>query len=232
MGEKTEPDKLCFILGCGRSGTSWCASVLAKTATLIRYCHEFLSYVRPRRFFSMEHDYTAIPYKSMLDCRSPLVVQYDYSTLEGLDRDRFMPQRYEKQIRRDDEDYHYVLHKEVHSLLATEGLVRYYSRNRFILLTRNPIYNVDSLFNYLPHSSGIWRNESRYIQDEEFRARFLPGKGEKVLQTLADHRDDGENRTNCMIAKTITVAAMNQMLKKVAQDNTNGLLLTYEQLCT
>lgn len=221
---------LRLVLGAGRSGTSWLARTLASTESPIRYCHEFLTYVRPKYFFSKKNDYTATPYFPELAAFDPLVKLYKYTTLQNVDWEKLMPKYSSRQIHRDDADFKFVLHKEVHALLATEGLLSQL-KCPAIVITRNPIYNVDSLFNYQPLSSIIWRNEAEYIKDPLFLERFVPENKKILTGILEKYPDDGKNRTNVIISKIVTVASINKMLRTISAEYDNIMHIEYENLC-
>jgi len=224
-----QTDKLRLILGNGRSGTSWLARILSKTETPLRYFHEFITYTHPRYYFSKKNDYSAVPYSEELSDNSLLLKLYRASTLKNISLERFI-KRPELKIGRKDENYKYVLHKEVHSLLATEALVKKLNCPT-IVITRNPIYNIDSLFNYQKISSIIWRNEAEYIQEPHFLQKFVPEKKDLLVKLLKKYQDDGKNRLNTVISKILTVATINQMLIKISEEYENVLHVQYDNLC-
>ncbi|MFZ5759348.1 MAG: hypothetical protein ACOY32_06950 [Thermodesulfobacteriota bacterium] len=224
------PDTLRFILGNGRSGTSWFARVMSQSATPLRYCHEIITYARPAYYFSRTYDYVACPYRTELADDDPLVLYYALTTHPDLNWQSFLGARYPRQVRRDDDNFTYALHKEVHALLATEGLVKKFQCPT-IVITRNPLYNIDSLFSYQDISSIIWRNEAQYIKDPLFLQNYFPDNGDKIIEQLEKHPDNGFNRHDVLVSKTITVAVINAMLRQLGDRSPWVSHVAYERLC-
>ncbi len=222
-------NKLRFILGAGRSGTSWVGRTLSESTTPLRYCHEILTYINPFFYYSSKNDYTAVHYKSDLSYYAPLFKIFSYSACKDVSLKKFIPKR-EYQIKRDDKGFECVLHKEVHSLLGAEAIVRHF-KCPVIFITRNPAYVIDSLFDYHDLKSTIWRNESNYIKEPEFQKKFLGKKGSGIVEALSKYPDDGDVRQNTIVGKAITVGAINKMLFDIAGRYENVLYVKYEKLC-
>jgi len=229
LDEDVELSKLRFIIACGRSGTSWLGRVISETSTPLRYCHEILTYVNPFYYFSKKNDFVANRYFDKCDADNPLVKIYSATSSKKINLDKFLPKR-TRQIKRNDQNFEFVLHKEVHALLATEALVSFF-KTPFLLITRNPAYVVDSLFDYHPLNSVIWRNESEYIKDPVFLNRFFPDSGQRIIEMLSKYPDDGMNRENTIIAKAITVGVINKMLYSISKKYENVMYIKYEELC-
>jgi len=229
--QDNDTTKLRFILGCGRSGTSWMARTVAESDTPLRYCHEILTYVQPIYSYSRKFDHTATPYLQEIDETSSLASSFSVTTSPLVNWEKLLPGR-ERQVQRNDTDFEVVLHKEVHSLLAAEGMVRLFKDNKFVFVVRNPILNIDSLFNYHPLSAIIWRNEYDYIKKRAFCNRFLDPEQAAMLKRMQRiYKDDGAERRSTISAKVITVAIINTMLIKLAREYKNVMLVRYEDLC-
>lgn len=221
--------KLRFVLGAGRSGTSWVGRTLAETSTPLRYFHEILTYVNPFYYYSGENDLTAVKYSSDPAYYEPLFKIYASSSRPDIYLEKMLPKR-SQQVKRNDPQFQYTLHKEVHSLLGTEALVRHF-KVPMVFLTRNPAYVIDSLFDYHRLDSIIWRNESLYIQLPEFIEKYMKEERCELLKTIQKFPDDGTVRRNTIIGKAITVGVINRMLHTISSRYDNILYVKYETLC-
>ncbi len=224
-----DPQKLRLILGPGRSGTSWLARTLEHTETPIRYVHEVLPHLHPKYLASKRFDKTAIECHELLNDVHPLVRIYKITTYPDIKHSLFISDYFEKKIGRNDSNFEFVLHKEVHALLATEGLINNL-KCPIVLITRNPIYVVDSLLTYKDVSVPLWRNESKYITNSIFLGRFFLDNKDKIIKNITKYPDDGVNRTNVIIAKTLTIAVINRMLQRLAEKYNNVKHIYYEDL--
>ena len=221
--------KLRLILGVGRGGTSWLARALAATETPIRYVHEVLPHLSPRYCSSRDLDPTAADYLRALDDEHSLVRIYRMTTCPSLPENLFVPGYYPRKIRRDDTRFELVLHKEVHALLATEGLVGNLGCPT-VVVTRNPVYVVDSLFAYQDIAVPIWRHEFGYVQKPDFLERFAPGKSNYILRAMQRFRDDGADRTSVIVGKALTVGVINRMFEAIALGCGSMMHVAYEDL--
>jgi len=154
---------------------------------------------------------------------------YKSTTYTNIKQDLFLPNYYERKIRRNDSNFEFVLHKEVHALLATEGLIKAL-KCPIVLITRNPIYVLDSLLTYKDISVPLWRNEAKYITQSNFLSRFFPDKKGEIIENITKYPDDGVNRTSVIVAKTLTIAIINRMLQTLADKYNNVKHIYYEDL--
>lgn len=222
-----DTEGLRLILGPGRSGTSWLSKGLAKTSSSIVFLNEPLHPFKIRLPFISKWDHTAVAYARQLDPKSPLLLLYHLlSNPEGAWR-RYLSS---KIIVRDDPEPEYTLIKEVHSLLATEALLNGLHCPA-VLITRNPVYVVDSLLSIRGLQAPIWRTESAYVVLPEFMERFGFSRKDRIIKTLSKFKDRPDNRTGVIMAKTVTVAMINNMLEQLAKAYPNTVHIRYEDLC-
>jgi hypothetical protein len=220
-------ESLRLIIGPGRSGTSWLSSVLAKTASPITFLNEPLHPFRIRLPYTGKWDHTAVKYSKSLSPQNPLIQLYSILSNHRDDWTQYLPT---ETIIRKDRKAKYTLIKEVHSLLATEALLNYFNCPT-ILITRNPVYVVDSVLSFRGLEAPIWRTEAEDIIAPEFLERFNFSNKDKIIAIHHKFKDRPKNRTGVIIAKAVTVAMINKMLKNLAQEYDNALHITYEELC-
>jgi len=218
---------LRLILGPGRSGTYWLSRGLAKTSASIVFLNEPLHPFKIRLPYESKWDHTAVAYAGHLDSNHPLILLYRLlSRPEGPWR-RCLP---DKIIVRDDPKPKYTLIKEVHSLLATEALLNSLHCPT-VLITRNPLYVVDSLLAIRGLRAPIWRTESAYVVQPEFMERFgFTGKN-RIIKTFSKFKDQPKDKKGVIIAKTMAVAMINKMLEQLGKEYKNALHIRYEDLC-
>ena len=224
-----EPDtqKLRLILGVGRSGTTWLSRVLSETSTPIRFFMEGLYSVKPKLSFSEGNDHTAIKYYPKLPERHSLLSvyrslikpQYNWSAL-GLNR----------HLQRDDPNWQFCLVKEVHSLLATEALLQFFSCPT-VIVVRDPVYVIDSLFARDGLSSPYLCDESKVVRQVAFLKRFMPEQSEAILEALHKVNSIGKLREQSILKKVLTVAIIQQMFCVLADKFQCIYLIEYEELC-
>ena len=222
-----EPERIRLILGPGRSGTSWLSSVLSRSSTPLRFVSEPLHPFRPKLPYSSRYDHTALPYCHSIEEDSPLVRVYMALTSRDDSLSGVLP---EDTLRRDDKDFSLCLIKEVHSLLATEALLKML-RCPVIILTRDPIYVVDSLMSFRGLNAPIWRNEANYVRTKLFLSRFFGGESEMIEEAYRKNDRELSKRTRLITEKVLTVAVMNKMLHVLSNDMHIAHHIEYEELC-
>lgn len=219
--------KLRLVLGTARSGTSWLVETLAASSTPLRYWHEPFFRYRPKMRFSDGEDHLAIRYTQTLRRWHPLVHAYHSLTVPTYDWHRLRLD--ERDLRRNDPDWELCLVKEVHSLLATEGLL-----NRLnvpaLLVVRDPVYIVDSLFDRDGLGSIYGKHEEQYVLDPLFMDRFVPERKD-VIQNVVRQLDAAAPRRRVMRRRVLTIALIHVMLRKLAAEHDQVLLVEYEMLC-
>ncbi len=226
--KQTAPHKLKLILGTGRSGTSWMGKVLSKSQTSLRFFNEYLYHVTPKLRFSFKKDHTAIPYCQSLDDNHPLIKSYKVLTHPDYDLNKFLPKHLKKLMLRNDKNFSICLIKEVHSLLATEALLDKFKCHA-VIITRNPIYVVDSLLCFRPLNDYMWDNESKYITDNLFLNTYFPQNNTTIKKYIESNQ--GNKRQQIIMRKTLTVAVLNKMLEQIAKKFNFVLHIKYEDLC-
>jgi hypothetical protein len=226
--ENLNIEGLRLIIGPGRSGTSWLSKVLAKTSSPITFLNEPLHPFRIKLTYGGKGDHTAVKYSKSLTLQSPLIKLY---SLLLSHRDNWIQHLPADIVIRSDNKAKYTLIKEVHSLLATEALLNYFNC-RTILITRNPVYVVDSLLSIEGLRTALWRAESKHVIDPEFMEGFNFSNKNKIIETLEKFQDSPDNRKGVIISKTVTIAMTNKMLKILAQRYANAVHITYEDLCS
>ena len=117
--------KLRFLFGVGRSGTSWLIKVLSMTKTKIRFYNEILNQVNPFFYFQNNNDFTARRYIESFTSNDPLITIFKASLSDKINQKYFLYNNPEK-LERNDKDFAFTLHKEVHSLLAIEAIAKYF----------------------------------------------------------------------------------------------------------
>ncbi len=219
---------LRLIIGPGRSGTSWLSRVLAKTSSPITFLNEPLHPFRIKLPYNGKWDHTAVKYSKTLSPKSPLIKLYSILLNHSDNWRQYLPA---KIVVRSDNKTKFTLIKEVHSLLATEALLNHFNCPT-ILITRNPVYVIDSALSLGGLKTPIWRTESEYVNDSEFLEAFNFSKKNEIIETLEKFKDSPDNRKGVIISKMVTVAMINRMLKISAQKYDNAVHITYEDLCS
>jgi hypothetical protein len=225
--ESVQPDKLRLILGPGRSGTSWLSKVLGKTNIPLRFINEPLYHYSPKLQFSKRYDHTAISYQPNMRDDHPLLKAYQSFTFSSFDWKKYLPSQL---LLRDDREFSICLIKEVHSLLATEALLKKL-KCQTIFITRDPLYVVDSLLSFRGLDAPIWRNETKYIREGHFLERFLPGRKNNIRKKLWAAKLNLNKRERVTTEKVLTVAVINKMLEKLALHFSHVTHISYEKIC-
>lgn len=223
--KNASPQKLRIILGLGRSGTTWIANTLARTQTPARYFEEPLYHVRPKLQFSQQHDHTAISYKSSLTPGHRFKTAYSTLTCPDLPDD-FLLNRFYK---RKDKNFQVVLVKEVHSLLATEAILKTFSCPILIVL-RDPVRVLDSLFNAQSLNTSYLINEYQYIQQEPFLNTYLSSQMQSYQELFERVEKEKDLRRRITGQKYLTMVLIQQMFRSIAERNLNVLLIDYEDM--
>jgi len=228
-----------LVLGPARSGTSWLSSVLSYSENVRLYFNEPLYHINPflpfgevtgQRPYFLRNDHTAAPYTKCLSKEHPLWCVYKsllntsfngVKMLNGVERNiiQLKPQTKGK-----------VLIKEVHALMASEGLVSRWD-GPIIMITRNPVFAVDSLLHYRTLKAHMWRKEAQHICENSFLKRFFTTKIAVIQNYLKQYVDDGESRSSVIMSKVLTVAIINRMLQTLAKENKAICFIQYEELC-
>jgi hypothetical protein len=225
---ESNTDSLKLVLGMGRSGTSWLANMIAHTSTPITFYNEPLHSFKYKLPFNQTDEYTACGYYEKLDEKNPLAVLYRLFSSKAFNFKKYNISK--KQIRNDAVSK-YILIKEVHSLLATEGLINFFDCNA-VCITRNPLYVVDSLFSFTDINTVLWTYELAYFKNNKnFFKRFKFPNPDFLHRVLHEYDSSNGKRIDIIILKILTVAIINHMLKVFAEENKKTIHITYENLC-
>jgi hypothetical protein len=188
----------------------------------VRFLVEPLFHLEPRLPFHDTGDHTAVDYESF----SP-----DHPLLSAYRRlaDRRLANTDVKGLERDDDAWELCLVKEVHALLGTEGLLRAWQTPALLLL-RDPVYVVDSLFAAQSLRTNYLNHEVEAVQQEAFLNRFAPGRQEAVRQFFADAAER-EPREQVILTKLICTQLLHDMFIVLAEQFPFVTTLHYEEFC-
>lgn len=134
-------NKLRLIRGINRSGTSWFLKILTQTSTPIKAINELLFSIKDIVIYKypkcIQNNCLDIFFETSysLPTTHPLIISYK-GALEGKLKNN-------KRVLRNDKNWETCIIKDIHSLLATEALIRTFHCPT-ILLVRDPVYIVDS----------------------------------------------------------------------------------------
>lgn len=218
---------LRLVLGVGRSGTTWLASLMGRTSTPVRVLMEGTYQFTPRLEIAPPPDHTAAAWVPALEEDHPLRRFYSTVMAPGFNAEAHNVVR---NMVRNDPEPHLVFVKEVHGLLATEALLSAFPA-KACFIHRNPIYSADSLF----HRDGLGTiyliNEARHIRSPDFLDRYFSAVRPALEQAFATIADTADPRLRVILDKVLTMAMINDMMEQVAASNHGCLSIRYETLC-
>lgn len=221
---------LRFIFGVGRSGTTWLGRVLGEAQQPIRYLQEPLTYARPFYAFCHRNDRLALPPLERMSRGHPLAILCRDIAQSRTDYASMLGHYAERKVIRNDSDAELMLIKEVHALLAAPALTAAMNA-KAVVVSRDPVYVVDSLFSYQDLSVGIWRNEHRLVQNDEFLTTIMGPFAGKVRDALRRYPDDGVDRRSTIVGKALTTALISRHLRWAAERSPDILHIAYDKLC-
>ncbi len=227
--EQSDVKKLKIVLGIGRSGTTWISNILATTRTPVRYFEEPLHHIRPILNFSRKNDRTALNYYDEISNTHRLYIAYKLLTVPKYNWDKIGLKSF---LKRDTDDFQYCLVKEVHCLLATEALLS--SLNvKAIIVIRNPIYIIDSIFNAQGISSLYLINETEMIRKNiYFLKKNFPKNFIKIQSMFNKIKSIKNARERKILETALTVAVLTSFLYNISKKNISNIyLIKYENLC-
>ena len=216
---------LLLVIGPGRSGTSWLAEMISNSQNNILYLNEPLSFLKLSLPFYYKYDQTVTRYKKLFHPTNPLYISYKllsnpYFSIDGnVNRERV------KYIGKSTE---FILIKEVHSLLATEALINHL-KCPIILITRNPIYVVDSLLFLQGLKSTLWQAEKKLLTSSKFLNR-IKYNNQSLLKKFLNHYSTN-NRFDIIITKIIIVSVLNKFLITLSSEYDTVKHIDYDSLC-
>lgn len=226
-GETPDPSSLRLVLGVGRSGTSWLAAVLSRTRTPLRYLKEPLFHLTPPLRFARHLDHTAIQHARNLEDDHRLVRAYSLLASRNWPADLLAAPDCKQ---RDDLAWKLCLVKEVHSLLATEGLLRRI-RCPTLMLVRTPVQIVDSLLAAQGTDTIYLGNEFRHVQEDGFLEWLELADTRSVNEGFRAVAGAPSARLRAIGEKLLAAALVQCSLVRTARDLSYVRRLDYETLC-
>ena len=222
--------ELRLVLGVGRSGTSWVANTLARSQSVSIYYEEPLFHLVPRLLLSREYDFAAIDYSRALPSGHRLNKAYEYLSVPKISVSGFISQRFVKKKELNIQGKA-ILIKEVHSLLSTEALLKSLSA-RFLFLTREAVKTVDSIFNVHGLDSVYLVNEFKSMGKGNFLEEIGGSVGSKLRDLYSEIKAIDDERFKTIVKKVFAVHVIGLFLVKVASENDNARVFSYEEICS
>lgn len=217
-------EKLRLVIGPGRSGTSWLASMLSETSTPTWYLNEPIAHFPYRMPFYHKYDQSAVNYISKLNEYNPLTKAYKLLTNTNFIEEQLPNER----LKRKSNQPEAILIKEVHSLLATEAIVNYFNVP-CVVITRNPLYVVDSNITTFGLNCHLYEAETNSIFNDNFIDKFNINKEVvKYYKSTLPVKDKEKIITQYLIR----IGIINKFLKTIAHNNSNCIHVNYENLIT
>lgn len=165
------PDRLRLVLGVGRSGTTWLAESLARSATPLSYLEEPYRRVRPRPVFATGDEPTALPYTDDPDAPAVRRLRRTLELLSGFEPDAAWLDP--RSARRAEAGASRVLVKEVHALMGVEHVLARVACPTILIVRRfEPL--LDSLMAHVGVGSALFREEYASLTATPFLPRCLP----------------------------------------------------------
>lgn len=214
-----------FVLGVGRSGTSWITTVLAQSPTPMRVLLEPINSLSPK--YKKNFDTNALSFNDLDSiihakiCERLSLPQLTSKTLQVKTR----------RVPKNDKSFEKIIIKEVHGLLATQFLLDYF-KIPMIALIRNPYYIVDSQIFYLGLNQPGLKNEYRYIQQPSFIERFFNEKSGEIVAEFNKIKEEKNVRTRLTLERLLVVAAINKMFIDISEQNPLLKIFYYEEILT
>lgn len=177
--------------------------------------------------------YCGVPYRPELPNQHELLRVFRALTLpdcDGAYQKLFEEGYREYKLRRADPNWHVVLVKEVHALLAAEALIKAFNCP-VVLLLRNPVYVIDSLFYRDGVSSVYLRHEETDVLESEFLKRFADDSVESVQRTFDKIRALCDERHRAILRKVLTIGLIQKMFSVLASEYRTVRLMRYEDFC-
>lgn len=217
-----------MILGTTRSGTKWITQVIGSSRLPTCYIVEPIYKMPPRMPFSSNLDHTAIEYNSSLKPNHPLVVKYKSLTDVNYDLNKI--ENSEKFLKYKEDNWIYCLVKEVHSLLATEGLIRLFNIP-IILIVRDPVRVCDALFYRDGLETPYATIEGEHMLRNGFLKRFLPDSEAMIISRKKKISSIEYERHRIILEKVLYVALLRKLLVSLSELYENAHLVEYEKAC-
>lgn len=166
-GEKSyvrsiDDSKLRFIIAPGRSGTTWVGKCLSFSTSKIRYISEPLPHYLPRIYNGDKSDHSFASPNENMGILHPFN-QVIRACAGDLTKEHFLPDYWKRKVIRWEDNPEFILIKEVHGVLALPRLKNAFPNAKFLVLSRNPLYVVDSLLTYKNMDILLWEQEYKYL---------------------------------------------------------------------
>lgn len=222
-----EPQRLVFVLGLARSGTTWLANTLARTQTPIRYFEEPLYGIRPKLFFSLRNDMSSLSCDAVQSDLHRFFTAYKLLTCPEIMPADFRPRS--TKFRRNDPDFESVLVKEVHSLMASQNLLAQWKRPT-IFITRSPEVVVDSVFQFAGYNTIYLKEEYRFLKTSTFLDKYFPAEKEQILSLISEIDKISNFKKRILLEKALTVYLIQHLFWRLAKKYSNLKIVQYEAL--
>jgi hypothetical protein len=223
-----DTSNLRLVLGVGRSGTTWIGKTLARSKTPLVYLEEPIFHVIPSTCLHLGGDHTAIPYSSITDKRHERLLN-TYQMFANSPYHRQLLNIRNFPIKKDDDDPKIVLIKEVHSLMATEFLVRKLACP-VLAVQRNYITVVDSLMNFSGLDDIYLQGEFSALEKTPFLDTYFPDRKSEIVNVKRTIERHQNMRERSILKKALVVYIIQQMFDIVAKRNSNILVIAYEEI--
>ena len=100
-----------------------------------------------------------------------------------------------------------------------------------VLLLRDPLYIVDSLFARDGLKTTYLCNESKYVNNPFFLKRFSPDPTKDISMILKESVPNGTIRENIILDKVLTVSLIHSMFRVLSSEFQYTQIIEYESLC-
>jgi len=238
MNFKPNFSKFRFILGIGRSGTSWINRVFARSIEDLRCFSEPLYRVKPHIQFCKSYDHLTLGYTANISSKHPLAILYtallapkaNWDVLGLITRKNAAGVEYKQpRIISDPYPWSNCLVKETHSLLATEALLNYFQAPTVFTL-RNPIYLIDSIIDAFKLKGIYLINEYNWLV-KNYQLDFLTKSNIETLLYVAS-KPFKTYKATVISQKFITSLIIQDMFRNLAKRYPSiTLTVNYEDNC-
>jgi hypothetical protein len=209
-----------YVLGVGRSGTTWISNVLASSEQKITFFEEPLFHFRPRIILN-KLDRVSCGDKDILSSK---IIKYTYSIIKKTTSpNNFF---YKKDIikKQADNSTHIII-KEVHSLLALKEIFSH--DEKYIIILRHPLSILDSIFTLHTLRSTYLEQEFYYLTENNLLGGLLDANQNHLYAKLKSGGLD--DRLAIISKKILTIQAIQNYLINF-KNNSNVRILHYEEI--
>lgn len=213
--------KLRLVLGIGRSGTTWIVNTLARTKTPIRCFEEPLHHIRPKINPLAAHDHTCT---DSLIQKKRLIESYKILTLKQIPselRGRFFT--------RDDNNFEYILTKEVHSLFSCYHVAKE-TTAPVLFIKRKIATIVDSLFNAQGIKTTYLQDEFNILKNSFFIDNEFKSQKKEIISIIRDINRTKEFKRNKILSTTLTIYLLQNYFNKISNKLSNAIVMDYEDI--